>query len=67
MERCIAHEHEVKKYLCEYIGEVDACERHFIHEHGADGVEENLKGAEEGFSEKGVEEYCFEGGGEVGV
>jgi hypothetical protein len=35
--------------------------------HGADGVEEDLEGAEEGLSEDGVEEDGLEGGGEIGV
>jgi hypothetical protein len=67
VQRGITHKNVVEEYLGEYIGEVDGCKRHFIHEYGADGVEEDLESAEEGFSEEGVEEYCFEGGGEVSV
>ena len=46
---------------------MDGGEGDFIDEDGTHGVEEDLEGAEEGFSEDGVEEYGFEGGGEVGV
>lgn len=46
---------------------MNVCEREVVDEHGADGVEEDLEGAEEGFAEEGVEEEGFEGGGEVGV
>lgn len=38
-----------------------------VDEHGPDGVEEDLEGAEEGLAEEGVEEEGFDGGGEVGV
>jgi hypothetical protein len=38
-----------------------------VDNHGPDGVEENLEGAEEGFAQDGVEEEGFDGGGEVGV
>ena len=38
-----------------------------VDEHGAEGVEEDLEGAEEGFAEDRVEEEGFEGGGEVGI
>lgn len=46
---------------------MDGGEGDAVDEDGANGVEEDLEGAEEGLSEEGVEEYCFEGGGEVGV
>jgi len=46
---------------------VDGGKRYSVDEDGANGVEQNLEGAEEGFSEDGVEEDGFEGGGEVGV
>lgn len=42
-------------------------EGHAVDGHGAQGVEEDLEGAEEGFAEDGVEEEGFEGGGQVGV
>lgn len=51
----------------EDVGEVDVCEGELVDEHGAEGVEEDLEGAEEGFAEEGIEEKGFEGGGEVGV
>lgn len=43
-------------------GEGDA-----VDGHGAQGVEEDLERAEEGFSEDGVEEEGFKCGGEIGV
>jgi hypothetical protein len=46
---------------------VDGGKRYFVDEDGANGVEQNLEGAEEGFSEDGVKEDGFEGGGKVGV
>ena len=53
--------------MCQDVSEVDACEGDFVDEDGADGVEQDLEGAEEGLSEEGIEEYCFEGGGKVGI
>ena len=38
-----------------------------VDEHGAQCIEEDLEGAEEGFAEEGVEEEGFERGREVGV
>ena len=38
-----------------------------VNEHGTQGVEEDLEGAEEGLAEEGVQEEGFEGGGKVGV
>jgi len=46
---------------------VDRGEWNFIDEDRTDGVEEDLEGAEEGFSKERVEEDGFEGGWEVGV
>lgn len=46
---------------------MDGGKRYFVDEDGANGVEQNLEGAEEGFSEDGVKEDGFEGGGKVGV
>jgi len=57
----------VEEELDEDVDEVDGGEGHGVDEDGADGVEEDLEGAEEGFAEEGVEEYGFKGGGEVGV
>lgn len=67
MHRCEFHEGDVKEDLDEDVGEMDTSEGYFVDEDGTDGVEEDLEGAEKGFSEDGVEEYGFEGGGEVGV
>jgi hypothetical protein len=64
---CEFNKHDIEEYLYCDIEEMDACERHSVDEDGADGVEEDLEGAEKGFSEERVEEYGFEGGGEVGV
>jgi hypothetical protein len=38
-----------------------------VDEHWPDGVEEYLKGAEEGFAQEGIEKKSFESCGEVGV
>ena len=46
---------------------MEVCEGESVDEHWSEGVEEDLEGCEEGFSRYGVEEYGFEGGGEVGV
>jgi len=51
MEGGIADEDDVEENLGSDVDEVDACERHFVHEHGPEGVEEDLEGAEECFSE----------------
>ena len=51
MEGGIADEDEVEENLGGDVDEVDACERNFVYEHGAEGVEEDLEGAEECFSE----------------
>jgi hypothetical protein len=67
MQGSVADEQVVEEGLCEDVDEVDAGEGYFVDEDGADGVEEDLEGAEEGFSEEGIEEYGFEGGGEIGV
>jgi hypothetical protein len=44
---------------------VDDCEWWAVDEHGADGVEEDLESAEEGFAEERVEDESFESCGEV--
>lgn len=67
MGRAQFHEDEIEEQLDEDVDEVDRGERHFVNEDWADGVEEDLEGAEEGFAEERVEEYGFDGGGEVGV
>lgn len=46
---------------------VDPGQGDLVDHHGAEGVEEDLEGAEEGLAEDGVEEDGFEGGGEVCV
>lgn len=50
MERSGFDEHVVEGELGKDVDEVDAGERHFVDEDGADGVEKNLKCAEEGFA-----------------
>ncbi len=49
------------------VEEVDAREGELVNQHGTEGVEQDLEGAEEGFAEDGFEKDGFEGGGEVGV
>jgi len=46
---------------------VDSCQGQLVDHHWAEGVEEDLEGAEEGFSGNGIEEEGFESGGEVSV
>jgi hypothetical protein len=46
---------------------VDAGEGHLEDEDGADSVEEDLERAEEGLPEDGVEEYGFNGRGQIGI
>jgi len=67
MRRGVAHEDPVEEDLSEDVQEVDRREGDFVHEDWADGVEEDLEGAEECFSEQGVEEQRFERCREVGV
>lgn len=57
----------VEGELDEEVEGVDGGEGRAVDEHGAQGVEEDLEGAEEGLAEEGVEEEGFDGGGEVGV
>ena len=61
-------DHEiVEQALGKDVEEVELRERELVDEHGTEGVEEDLEGAEEGFAEDGVEEEGFQCGGEVGV
>jgi hypothetical protein len=46
---------------------VDRGEGYSVDKYGANRVEEDLEGAEEGFSKKGIEEESLEAGGEVGI
>src|SRR5699024_4198370 len=57
----------VEGKLCGNIEVVNASERHAVDGHGADGVEEDLEGAEKGLAEDGVEDEGLEGGGQVRV
>lgn len=43
------------------------CDGKLVDHHGSESVKEDLEGAEERFSEDGVKEYGFEGGGEVDI
>ena len=61
------HESNIEGHLCDDVEEVETGERQLVDEHGSDGVEEDLEGAEEGFAEDGGEEDGFEGGWDVGV
>lgn len=53
--------------MSEDVEEMDLSQGKLVDHHGAEGVEEDLEGAEEGFTQDGVEEEGFEGGGEVSV
>ena len=60
-------EEVVEEELGGDVEQVQGGERQLVDEHGPQGVEEDLEGAEEGFAEEGVEEEGFERGGQVGV
>lgn len=62
LDECI-----VEEELGDDVEEVDLRQRELVYEHWAEGVEEDLEGAEEGFAADRVEEKGFEGGGEVGI
>ena len=62
-----AHEGVVEECLRPDVQEVDARERYFEDEDRSHGIEDDLKGAEEGLAKDRVEEEGFEGGGEVGI
>jgi hypothetical protein len=65
--RCELDQGDVEEDLDCNVEEVDPGKGERVDHHGAQGVEEDLEGAEEGFAEDGVEEDGFEGSGEVGV
>ena len=60
-------EEVIERDLSEDVEEVQAGEGEGVDHHGAEGVEQDLEGAEEGFTKEGVEEEGLEGGGEVSV
>lgn len=57
----------VEGELDDDVEEVDFRERELVHEHGTEGVEEDLEGGEEGFAGDGIEEEGLESGREIGV
>ena len=63
----VADDAEVKGELDDQVGKGDPGEGDLVDRHGADGVKEDLEGAEEGLSEEGIEKQSLEGGGEVCV
>lgn len=65
--RGVAHEEGVEGELDGEVHEMDPGEGDAVDGHGAQGIEEDLKGAEEGLSEDGVEEEGFQGGGQISV
>lgn len=71
VEECVSagvfDEADVEGNLHYDVEEVDLCQRDLVDHHWAEGVEEDLEGAEECFAEDGVEEDGFEGGRHVGV
>lgn len=67
LRRAELDEGVVEQHLRCDVDDVDAGERHLEDEDGADGVEEDLEGAEEGFAKDRVEEYGFNGCGQVGI
>lgn len=65
--RGVADEEHVEADLDGDVEGVDAREGDAVDGHGAYGVEEDLKGAEEGLAHDGVEEEGLEGRGQIGV
>ena len=63
----VLDEGDVKGDLHDDVEEVQVRQRDLVDHHWAQGVEEDLEGAEEALAEDGVEEDGFEGGGHVGV
>lgn len=60
-------EGQVEGELDDDVEEVNTGQGDAVDGHGAQGVEEDLEGAEESLSEDGVEDEGFEGSGKVGV
>lgn len=63
----MGHQDVVEDGLDKDVDEVNGGEGNGVDEDGTNGVEEDLEGAEEGFSQNGVEEDGFEGCGEIGI
>ena len=61
------NEKSVERDLYEDVESVDTCQGDSVDGHGADGVEEDLEGAEECLAENGVEHESLEGGGQVSI
>jgi len=61
------HQCVVEGELHDDVEEVDLGERQLVHEHGAQGVEEDLEGGEKGLAGDGVKEEGFECSGQVCV
>lgn len=64
---CEVHEGVVEGQLDNDVEQVDLGERQVVDEHGAQGVEQDLAGAEEGLAGDRVKEPGFEGSGQVCV
>ncbi len=60
METCVSHEQEVKSYLRHDVQEVDMGQWQLVHHHRTNGVEEDLKGAEERLAKDRVKEESLE-------
>lgn len=60
-------ENVVEEELDDKVEKMDPGEGHLEHAHGADGIEEDLKCAEEGLAQDGVEDDGLDGSGKVGV
>lgn len=62
-----AYEGVIEGELGDDVEQVDLGEGQAVDEHGSEGVEEDLEGAEEGLARDRVKEEGLEGGGEIGV
>ena len=67
MHGAALNKRDIEEDLDGDIDKVDFREGDFVDEHRSESVEEDLEGAEKCFPEEGIEEDCFEGGGEIGV
>lgn len=63
----VLHEKVVDCELHKDVESVDACERQVVDHHGAESVEEDLEGCEEGFAGDGVEEPGLKGRRKIGI
>ena len=57
----------IKRELEDEVQKMDVSEGRAVDEHGADGVEEDLEGAEESLAKERIKEEGFNGGGKISI